>query len=67
MRRFGGLLSIELADADAVHALVRRSDLPVAATSFGGMHLSRPPGPAMAMPSPTDGFCLHLGRYRGHR
>ncbi len=40
MRRFGGLLSIELADADAVHALVRRSDLLVAATSFGGMHTS---------------------------
>ena len=40
MRRFGGLVSIELADADAVHALVRRSDLLVAATSFGGIHTS---------------------------
>jgi cystathionine gamma-lyase len=40
MRRFGGLLSVELADADAVHALVRRSDLLVAATSFGGIHTS---------------------------
>lgn len=40
MRRFGGLLSVELSDADAVHALVRRSDLLVAATSFGGMHTS---------------------------
>lgn len=40
MRRFGGLLSIELADAQAVHALVRRSDLLVAATSFGGIHTS---------------------------
>lgn len=38
MRRFGGLVSIELADADAVHALVHRSDLLVAATSFGGIH-----------------------------
>jgi cystathionine gamma-lyase len=38
MRRFGGLVSIELADADAVHALVRRSELLVAATSFGGIH-----------------------------
>ncbi len=40
MRRFGGLLSIELADAGAVHALVRRSALLVAATSFGGIHTS---------------------------
>ena len=38
MRRFGGLVSVELADAEAVHALVRRSDLLVAATSFGGIH-----------------------------
>ncbi|WP_264001085.1 PLP-dependent transferase, partial [Mycolicibacterium gadium] len=38
MRRFGGLVSIELPDADAVHALVQRSDLLVAATSFGGLH-----------------------------
>ena len=40
MRRFGGLLSIELADAQAVHDLVRRSELLVAATSFGGIHTS---------------------------
>jgi cystathionine gamma-lyase len=40
MRRFGSLVSIELADADAVHALVRRSELLVAATSFGGIHTS---------------------------
>ena len=40
MRRFGGLVSIELADADAVHALVRKSELLVAATSFGGIHTS---------------------------
>ncbi len=40
MRRFGRLVSIELADADAVHALVRRSELLVAATSFGGLHTS---------------------------
>ncbi|BBY61721.1 cystathionine gamma-lyase [Mycolicibacterium sarraceniae] len=38
MRRFGGLVSVELADAAAVHALVRRSELLVAATSFGGIH-----------------------------
>ncbi|KDE98077.1 cystathionine gamma-lyase [Mycolicibacterium aromaticivorans JS19b1 = JCM 16368] len=38
MRRFGGLVSFELADARAVHALVQRSDLLVAATSFGGIH-----------------------------
>lgn len=40
MRRFGGLLSIELADAEAVRALVRHSGLLVAATSFGGIHTS---------------------------
>jgi len=38
MRRFGGLVSVELADAEAVHGLVRRSELLVAATSFGGIH-----------------------------
>ncbi|MDY6998246.1 MAG: cystathionine gamma-lyase [Actinomycetota bacterium] len=38
MRRFGGLVSIELAGAEAVHELVRRSELLVAATSFGGIH-----------------------------
>lgn len=38
MRRFGGLVSVELADADAVHQLVERSSLLVAATSFGGIH-----------------------------
>lgn len=40
MRRFGGLVAVELADADAVHDLVRRSELLVAATSFGGIHTS---------------------------
>lgn len=40
MRRFGSLVSVELADAAAVHALVRNSDLLVAATSFGGIHTS---------------------------
>lgn len=40
MRRFGGLVSVELADAAAVHALVRGSELLIAATSFGGIHTS---------------------------
>lgn len=40
MRRFGGLVAVELADAAAVHALVQRSELLTAATSFGGMHTS---------------------------
>ena len=40
MRRFGGLVSAELADAAAVHELVRRSDLLVSSTSFGGIHTS---------------------------
>jgi cystathionine gamma-lyase len=40
MRRFGGLLTVELADEQAVHTLVERSELLVAATSFGGIHTS---------------------------
>ncbi|OBB68869.1 cystathionine gamma-lyase [Mycobacterium sp. 852014-50255_SCH5639931] len=40
MRRFGGLVSVELADAAAVHALVDNSELLVASTSFGGLHTS---------------------------
>ena len=40
MRRFGGLVSIELDGPDAVHALVHHSELLVAATSFGGLHTS---------------------------
>jgi cystathionine gamma-lyase len=38
MRRFGGLVAVELADAAAVHELVENSALLVAATSFGGIH-----------------------------
>ncbi|OBA98786.1 cystathionine gamma-lyase [Mycolicibacterium fortuitum] len=40
MKRFGGLVSVELADAAAVHALVERSALLIASTSFGGIHTS---------------------------
>jgi cystathionine gamma-lyase len=40
MRRYGGLVVVELGDADAVHALVQRSALLVASTSFGGIHTS---------------------------
>jgi cystathionine gamma-lyase len=40
MKRFGGLLAVELADAEAVHALVERSELLIASTSFGGIHTS---------------------------
>ena len=40
MRHFGGLVSVELSGADAVHALVHNSALLVAATSFGGIHTS---------------------------
>ena len=40
MRRFGALVSVEFADAGAVHALVQRSELLIAATSFGGIHTS---------------------------
>ncbi|QZT64114.1 cystathionine gamma-lyase [Mycolicibacterium austroafricanum] len=40
MRRFGGIVAAELADAQAVHDLVRRSALLIASTSFGGIHTS---------------------------
>jgi cystathionine gamma-lyase len=40
MKRFGGLVAIELENAQAVHALVERSALLIASTSFGGIHTS---------------------------
>ena len=40
MQRFGGLVAFELADGAAVHEMVARSDLLIAATSFGGIHTS---------------------------
>ncbi|OBG99284.1 cystathionine gamma-lyase [Mycobacterium sp. E3247] len=40
MHRFGGIVSVELSDATAVHALVQRSELLIASTSFGGIHTS---------------------------
>jgi cystathionine gamma-lyase len=40
MRRYGGLVAIELADAAAVQQLIERSALLVGATSFGGIHTS---------------------------
>ncbi len=40
MKRFGGLVAVELTDAAAVHSLAERSALLVAATSFGGIHTS---------------------------
>jgi cystathionine gamma-lyase len=38
MRRFGGLVSVVLRDGAAVQALIERSELLTAATSFGGLH-----------------------------
>jgi cystathionine gamma-lyase len=40
MRRFGGLVSFELRDADAVAAFTDRARLVTEATSFGGVHTS---------------------------
>jgi cystathionine gamma-lyase len=40
MKRFGGLVAVELEDAAAVHALVERGALLIASTSFGGIHTS---------------------------
>jgi cystathionine gamma-lyase len=40
MKRYGGLLAVEFDDAATVHALVQRSGLLIASTSFGGIHTS---------------------------
>jgi cystathionine gamma-lyase len=40
MRKYGGLVAIELEDSAAVRRLVERSALLVASTSFGGIHTS---------------------------
>jgi cystathionine gamma-lyase len=40
MRRFGGVVGVELESRDAVHELVGQSALLVASTSFGGIHSS---------------------------
>jgi cystathionine gamma-lyase len=40
MKRFGGIVAVELESAAAVHALVERSALLISSTSFGGIHSS---------------------------
>ncbi len=40
MKRFGGIVAVELESAAAVHALVQNSDLLISSTSFGGIHSS---------------------------
>lgn len=61
MRRFGALVSVELADAAAVHALVDRSELLIASTSFGGLHTSVDRRARWGDPVP-DGFArISLG------
>jgi cystathionine gamma-lyase len=40
MKRFGGLVAMELQGAADVHRLVERSGLLIASTSFGGIHTS---------------------------
>jgi cystathionine gamma-lyase len=61
MKRFGGLIAFELADAAAVHRLVDRSALLVAATSFGGIHTSVDRRARWGDPVP-DGFArMSLG------
>lgn len=61
MTRFGGVLSIELADAAAVRELTERSNLLVSATSFGGIHSSIDRRARWGDPVP-DGFArLSMG------
>ena len=61
MRRFGGVVSVELADAAAVHDLIRRSALLVGSTSFGGIHSSVDRRARWGDPVP-DGFArISLG------
>ena len=40
MKRFGGIVAIELESAAAVHQWVQNSDLLISSTSFGGIHSS---------------------------
>src|SRR4029078_6026467 len=40
MKRYGGLVALEMEDGAAVHALVERCALVIASTSFGGIHTS---------------------------
>jgi cystathionine gamma-lyase len=40
MRRFGGVLTFQLADVAAVDAFLGKSRLIAASTSFGGLHTS---------------------------
>lgn len=40
MRRYGGVVTFELADADAVASFLAKSELVYASTSFGGLHTS---------------------------
>jgi cystathionine gamma-lyase len=40
MKRYGGLVAVELENAAAVQALVQRSALAISSTSFGGIHTS---------------------------
>ena len=61
MKRFGGLVAIELPDAAAVHRLVERSALLIASTSFGGIHTSVDRRARWGDPVP-DGFArISLG------
>lgn len=61
MRRFGGIVSVELAGADVVHDLVGNSALLVGSTSFGGIHSSVDRRARWGDPVP-DGFArISLG------
>ena len=61
MKRFGGLVAVELRDAAAVHRLVQRSELLIASTSFGGIHTSVDRRARWGDPVP-DGFArISLG------
>ena len=61
MKRFGGIVAIELESAAAVHALVQNSDLLVSSTSFGGIHSSVDRRARWGDPV-GEGFAADLGR-----
>jgi cystathionine gamma-lyase len=61
MRRFGGLVSCELGDADAVRLLLERSALLVSATSFGGLHTSADRRARWGDPVPPGFVRLSMG------
>ena len=66
MKRFGGIVAVELDNAAAVHALVQRSTCSSPSTSFGGIHSSVDRRARWGDPV-GEGFARISCGHRGHR